>query len=107
MKRTSPVLPTRPQCTLTLPARAATNAGLRRPCSPIAQLAEQRTVNPWVAGSNPARGANFKGLGRQGTPDCQSVGPPEIQVSECEFRRLTRGWYLGALASADRPAPVC
>src|SRR5438105_3682084 len=30
----------------------------RRPCSPIAQLAEQRTVNPWVAGSNPARGAN-------------------------------------------------
>ncbi len=57
MKRTSPVLPTRPQCTLTVPARAATNAGLRRPCSPIAQLAEQRTVNPWVAGSNPARGA--------------------------------------------------
>src|SRR5205823_3891125 len=27
------------------------------PCSPIAQLAEQRTVNPWVAGSIPARGA--------------------------------------------------
>src|SRR5204862_419821 len=47
----------RPQCTLTLLARAATNAGLRRHCSPIAQLAEQRTVNPSVAGSNSARGA--------------------------------------------------
>ena len=29
--------------------------------SPIAQLVEQRTVNPFVAGSSPARGATFKG----------------------------------------------
>ena len=28
--------------------------------SPIAQLVEQRTVNPFVAGSSPARGAIFK-----------------------------------------------
>ena len=28
--------------------------------SPIAQLVEQRTVNPFVAGSSPARGAKFK-----------------------------------------------
>lgn len=26
--------------------------------SPIAQLVEQRTVNPWVVGSSPTRGAN-------------------------------------------------
>ena len=28
-----------------------------RGCSPIAQLVEQMTVNHWVAGSSPARGA--------------------------------------------------
>ncbi len=28
----------------------------------IAQLVEQRTVNPFVAGSSPARGAKFKAL---------------------------------------------
>ena len=27
--------------------------------SPVAQLVEQMTVNHWVAGSSPARGANF------------------------------------------------
>ena len=27
--------------------------------SPIAQLVEQMTVNHWVAGSSPARGANL------------------------------------------------
>src|SRR5207237_1844963 len=47
------------QCILTPLVCTDRSAGLRRPCSPIAQLAEQRTVNPWVAGSIPARGANF------------------------------------------------
>jgi hypothetical protein len=28
-------------------------------CSPVAQLVEQAAVNRWVAGSSPARGANF------------------------------------------------
>jgi hypothetical protein len=28
-------------------------------CSPVAQQVEQAAVNRWVAGSNPARGANF------------------------------------------------
>ena len=28
--------------------------------SPIAQSVEQRTVNPWVVGSSPTRGARFK-----------------------------------------------
>ena len=33
--------------------------GLRPRYSPVVQLVERWTVNPYVAGSSPARGANF------------------------------------------------
>src|SRR4051794_38189784 len=35
--------------------------------SPVAQLVEQAAVNRWVAGSSPARGANFRATGRTKT----------------------------------------
>ena len=47
-----------------IPADLLTWAGLGRQsralkaASPIAQSVEQRTVNPWVVGSSPTRGAN-------------------------------------------------
>ena len=37
--------------------RVAKDLPRLRSCSPVAQLVEQRTVNPLVAGSSPARGA--------------------------------------------------
>ena len=37
-----------------------------RPYSPVAQLVEQMTVNHWVAGSSPARGAKFQKPGTNG-----------------------------------------
>ena len=45
--------------------------------SPIAQLVEQMTVNHWVAGSSPARGANVDSSSIGRAPDCDSGG--------CEF----------------------
>ena len=45
--------------------------------SSVAQLVEQMTVNHWVAGSNPARGANVDGSSIGRAPDCGSGG--------CEF----------------------
>ena len=47
---------------------------LHAQCSGIAQLVEQRTVNPWVVGSSPTAGANF---------DLQPNGRPRAAVFIC------------------------
>ena len=53
--------------------------------SSVAQLVEQMTVNHWVAGSNPARGANVDGSSIGRAPDCGSGG--------CEFdSHLSTQW---------------
>ena len=46
--------------------------------APIAQLVEQRTVNPCVAGSSPAGGAKVEFVGV--TRDLKLNQPPEVPV---------------------------
>src|SRR5215510_14634041 len=60
------------------------------PCSPIAQLAEQRTVNPWVAGSIPARGAILQRLRPRLRVRCAlTLFELAVEISHSGF---PRGW---------------